>query len=337
VTDLLTLAALVAVLAYFVLANVGEVDRRGGAGERPHPRYRVARLMTLVVGAVIAGVAALFGLVLLLEAAFGASAGRNGASGARGALIVGLPLLAAGSLGLLYLWPPVQRAVARVMPLRPRSPVGYASVVLALTFTGLQLGTQLSEDVLSAIASGPPLTNTDVLAQDVPLLVLGFVGVGIFVRRSTRETLQRLGLIPPGVHWWAIALVGVLAFLLVGAGIEKAASALTPGTQEQVNRVSNALFKRFDNPGAVVFLAVVAGVAEEIVFRGALQPRFGLIATAFLFAAVHTQYGITFASLEVFVLGLGLGWLRAASKSTLPGIVTHAGYDLIVGLIGLVH
>jgi membrane protease YdiL (CAAX protease family) len=78
-------------------------------------------------------------------------------------------------------------------------------------------------------------------------------------------------------------------------------------------------------------------VAEEIVFRGALQPRFGLIATAFLFAAVHTQYGITFASLEVFVLGLGLGWLRAASKSTLPGIVTHAGYDLIVGLIGLVH
>jgi CAAX protease family protein len=87
----------------------------------------------------------------------------------------------------------------------------------------------------------------------------------------------------------------------------------------------------------VIFLAVVAGIAEEIVFRGALQPRFGIVATSFLFATVHTQYGITFASLEVFVLGLLLGWLRSASRSTLPGITTHAGYDLAVGLIGLLQ
>ena len=322
--DVLTLAALAAVLAYFIVANLGE-------------RNRVARILTLAAGAAAAAVAVLAGLAVLLVYALSTAIGRSVAGGTRGAVTIALPLIGAGALGLLYLWPPVQRAAARVLPLRPGSPVGYAAVVLALLFTGLQLGTQLSEDVLSAIAAGPPLTNTDIVAQDVPLLLLGFVGVGIFVRRSTRETLARLGLLPPRAHWWPIAAAGILAFILLGAGIEKAASVLTPGTQEQVSRVTTALFRRFDNPAAVVFLAVIAGVAEEVVFRGALQPRFGLVATAFLFATVHTQYGITFASLEVFVLGLGLGWLRSASGSTLPGIVTHAGYDLAVGLIGLLH
>ena len=322
--DLLTLAALVAVLAFFVLANLGE-------------RHRIARILTLAGGAATAAVATLAGVAVLLVAVLDASLGRSGAGGARGGLTIGLPLIAAGGLGLLYLWQPVQRAAARVFPLRPGSPVCYLAVVLALVFTGLQLGTQLSTDVLSAIASGHPLTSADVLAQDAPLLLLGFVGVGLLVRRSLPETLDRLGLRLPAFHWWLIAAAGILVFLLVGAGIEKAASALTPGTEEQVSRVSSSLFRRFNNPGAVVFLAVVAGIAEEVVFRGALQPRFGLVATALLFATVHTQYGITFASLEVFVLGLGLGWLRSFSKSTLPGIVTHAGYDVAVGLIGLLH
>lgn len=323
-TDVLTLVALAALLAFFVLANVGE-------------RHRLARILTLIGGALIAGTAVLAGALVLLAASLNDTLGRAPTGGTRAALTIALPLVAAGGLGLLYLWPPVQRAAAHLLPLRPGSPVGYAAVVVALVFLGLQLGTQLSEDVLSAIASGPPLSNADVLAQDVPLLLLGFVGVGLFSRRSLPETLQRLGLLAPRARWWWIALAGILAFMLVGLGIEKVASVVTPGTQEQVTRVSNALFRSFNNPGAVIFLGVVAGLAEEVLFRGALQPRFGLVPTAFLFATVHTQYGITFASLEVFVLGLGLGWLRAASKSTLPGIVTHAGYDIAVGLIGLVR
>jgi membrane protease YdiL (CAAX protease family) len=65
-----------------------------------------------------------------------------------------------------------------------------------------------------------------------------------------------------------------------------------------------------------------------------MLPRFGVLATTLLFAAVHTQYGITFATLEVFVIGLGLGWLRLRA-GTLACIVSHAGYDIIVGLLAL--
>ena len=40
------------------------------------------------------------------------------------------------------------------------------------------------------------------------------------------------------------------------------------------------------------------------------------------------------ATLEVFVLGIGLGLLRVRSGSTLPCMVTHAGYNIAVGLLG---
>src|SRR5207247_2527548 len=99
------------------------------------------------------------------------------------------PLLASGDVALdvatvvlLYLWPPIQRAVARVIPVRPGSPVMYLTVVLGLLLVAQQVGAQ--------VQPGPPLTIGDLLAQDVPLLVLCFVGVGIFVRRSPRQTVE---------------------------------------------------------------------------------------------------------------------------------------------------
>jgi membrane protease YdiL (CAAX protease family) len=58
--------------------------------------------------------------------------------------------------------------------------------------------------------------------------------------------------------------------------------------------------------------------------------------SAVLFAALHTQYAVSFATLEVLVLGIGLGWLRVRAGSTLPAMVTHAGYDIAVGFLSLI-
>ncbi|HYM51326.1 MAG TPA: CPBP family intramembrane glutamic endopeptidase [Candidatus Limnocylindrales bacterium] len=314
--DVFVVVALLAICAMFVLANAGE-------------KHALPRILTFVAGGVLAGALLLIGLALILIA----SLMTRPAAGSANPIPLGLSLTIAGALGLLYLSSSVRRLVCRVMPLAADSPVSFLSVEWALAFLGQQIGTQLSADVLSAVAAGPPLTNVAILAQDVPLFILAFVGVGLFTRRSLRDCLDRLGLRPPTPRWWLVALAGIVVFLVVAGQIERIANVLTPGTMKRVTDVNNALFRQFNNPGSIVFLGLVAGVAEEVLFRGAMQPRFGLIPTALLFAAVHTQYGITFASLEVFVLGLGLGWMRWKSKSTLPGMVTHAGYDIAAGLI----
>jgi membrane protease YdiL (CAAX protease family) len=298
----------------FVLANFGE-------------RNSTARLVSLIAGAALAGLALLVGLLVVGGHLLLYSAGTEGVDKFRAAMLVGVPLVTAGALGLLYLWPPVQRAMARVIPVRPGSPVVYLTVVLGLLLVAQQAGAQ--------VQPGTPLTLGDLLAQDVPLFILAFVGVGILVRRSPPETTERLGLIAPTQkRWWLIAVLGIVVFLAVAYGIERVADRLSPSSQQQVTNATNALFARFNNPIGVILLGLVPGVVEETLFRGALVPRLGVVVTAVLFAALHTQYALTFATLEVFVLGIGLGWLRVRSGSTLPCMVTHAGYNIAVGLIG---
>lgn len=249
-----------------------------------------------------------------------------------GALAVLMPLALVASL--IYLIPGVQQAVARRLPLRPGSPVHYLAVTLALLLFAFQLGTQLALDVLGLLARSSPFTLADLLIQEIPLMLIALLGVGLLARRTWPETFDRLGLRPVRGTWWAYAAAAVVVFLVVGYAIDNLAAWLTPETQKRVSDASQVVFHSLNNPSAVILLGLTAGVAEELVFRGAMLPRFGIAPTALLFAAVHTQYGITFATLEVFLIGLGLGWLRLRA-GTLACITSHAGYDIIVGLLAL--
>jgi membrane protease YdiL (CAAX protease family) len=285
-----------------VLANFGE-------------RNATTRLVSLIAGGVLAGLAAIFGIRFAQNPAqFNTNE------------TTAVAMIVAGALGLAYLLPPVQRAVARIIPLRPGSPVDYLTVVLGLQLIAQQLGAQ--------VTPGKPITIGDMLAQDIPLVILAFIGVGLFVRRSPREAAKRLGWVAPrGKRWWLVAVLGIFVFLAVAAGIEWVGNKLSPSSQQQVTNATNVLFSRFNNPFGVILLGLLPGIVEETLFRGALLPRLGIVVTAVLFAALHTQYALTFATLDVFVLGIGLGWLRVRSGSTLPCMVTHAGYNIAVGVI----
>ena len=297
-----------------MLANFGE-------------RNSTARIVSLIAGGALSGLALLFGLLVAGGHLVLYRTGAESLDKFRAAEFLAVPLTIAGVLGLLYLWPPIQRALARVIPIRAGSPVIYLTIVLGLLLIAQQAGAQ--------VQPGTPLTLADLLAQDIPLLLLSFVGVGIFVRRSPREATERLGLLPPRqTRWWLVALVGIFAFLAVAYGIERVADTLSPSSQQQVTNATNVLFSHFNNPFGVILLGLMPAVVEETLFRGALVPRLGVLVTAVLFAALHTQYAVTFATLEVFVLGIGLGLLRVRSGSTLPCMVTHAGYNIAVGLLG---
>lgn len=277
----------------------------------------------------LAGFSLLLGLAGSLLHLLTFSAGGESANAFRQAEQTLLPFVVAGALGLLYLLPSVQRLVARMLPVRPGSPIIYLTAVLGLLLIAQQLGAQIQQQL--------PLTYGELLAQDVPFFILAFVGVGVFIRRSPRETVERLGLIRPVRNmWWLIAVIGIGVFLAVAFGIEAVADVVAPEQQKKVTDVSNVLFSHFNSPAAIIFLGLLAGVVEETLFRGAMLPRLGVVVTSILFAALHTQYAVSFATLEVFVLGLGLGWLRVYSGSTLTCMVTHAGYDIAVGLIPFV-
>jgi membrane protease YdiL (CAAX protease family) len=95
-----------------------------------------------------------------------------------------------------------------------------------------------------------------------------------------------------------------------------------------VSESSQHLFSPFDSiPGALV-LGLSAGIGEETLFRGALQPRLRVLLTALVFTLGHVQYTLSPALLEILVIGLVLGWLRERTNTT-TCMVTHAGYNFL--------
>lgn len=78
-------------------------------------------------------------------------------------------------------------------------------------------------------------------------------------------------------------------------------------------------------------LALASGVAEEALFRGALQPLLGYVGASLLFGLAHwvprrellPWVAFTFAA------GFGLGWLYEATGNLVAPVVAHAGVNAV--------
>ena len=115
--------------------------------------------------------------------------------------------------------------------------------------------------------------------------------------------------------------------------IEAGMNAFGLGVDQDVETLTERLIgPLFASPLGVISIGLAAAIGEEPIFRGALQPRFGIIISAVLFALVHSQYGISLATVIVLVLGLVLGWERKKFNTTTT-IITHALYNSTLGVI----
>lgn len=77
---------------------------------------------------------------------------------------------------------------------------------------------------------------------------------------------------------------------------------------------------------SVVGWALVSAVAEELLFRGAIQPWLGWVAASVLFGLVHLRPGRVQISIALLATAMGflLGWELRVTGSLWTPIVTHA-------------
>lgn len=75
-----------------------------------------------------------------------------------------------------------------------------------------------------------------------------------------------------------------------------------------------------------IYISVLAGFSEELLFRGFLQPQTGIAAASLIFGALHA---VTFGYfLLASAMGFYLGWLYQFSGNLLVPIAVHALYDI---------
>ncbi len=230
-------------------------------------------------------------------------------------------------VGLL---PPVRRLVAAVTPMDPRSPVDMAGLCVMLFALAWFFVPAASESPPEEIGSVGP---AQLVLQIVLYLVLAYAAVGWWFARSLRAATARLGIGPPTPRVIGSALAGLVVGLVVAGVANALALALQPDLAAELDAVTEEITAEVQNPVGALLLGVSAGVGEEAIFRGALQPRYGIVLTSIVFAVLHApQYGVNVAILGLFGISVVLGLLRARFGTT-AAMITHALYNFLAVLV----
>lgn len=208
-------------------------------------------------------------------------------------------------------------------------------VVLANNVVSLLIFTQIP-DVSSLFPSGR-ISLGAILTSQLPFLAVALLGVGIVLRRSIGQTLSRLGYGPISIRQLGVVALFIPAAIGLSVAADSLFSALQPDLYEKVGNLSNNLFNPQGlSPTSVILFALLigvgAGLGEETLFRGAVQPVLGVTLTSILFASMHVQYGPSLLLGYVFVLSIGLGLLRRYINTT-ASFIAHAGYNSLMVIL----
>ncbi|MBV7329104.1 CPBP family intramembrane metalloprotease [Chloroflexi bacterium TSY] len=242
-------------------------------------------------------------------------------------------------LAIFLLFPSIRRFLALFLPIDPESPVHAVALslsMLILIYMLFTLGIGLGNvsDILAAQEDGQGISIGGLWAQQLATALFALIGVGWMLRQDWSQAMDRLGITIPSGSEILLGVsfgIGMVPIVIIFQWISN--SLLGIGFDPDVESLSELLLgPLFQSPFGVITLGLAAALGEETVFRGALQPRFGLVLTTLLFAIVHSNYGITFSTFIVFVLGFVLGLVRQRTNTT-TAMIMHAVYNSSLGLI----
>jgi membrane protease YdiL (CAAX protease family) len=139
--------------------------------------------------------------------------------------------------------------------------------------------------------------------------IIGMPLVALIVDHFSETVDLRAALIGDGVFWRQL-LYGSIAGLIIAV---IAQLLISSPLLSKVNTTYANLLGRFNlNWSEITFVSLCAGVGEELLFRGAIQPFMGIPLTSVLFVAIHgylspknwrlSIYGI-YMSIAIAVLG----------------------------------
>jgi uncharacterized protein len=164
----------------------------------------------------------------------------------------------------------------------------------------------------------------------LPIVILGeaaLLGIAVAWAWYAELSLQ-LGDGLAGVVWGvgaAVPLAGVNLMLLRARGNRWPGDSL----RHVCRVVVRPLFEHV-NAGHIVLVSLLAGMGEELLFRGVLQPLAGMPAASAIFGAVHVGgRGFLGYGLWAACIGALFGWLMVATGGLLAPIVAHAVYDAL--------
>lgn len=146
---------------------------------------------------------------------------------------------------------------------------------------------------------------------------------------SWRTVAVRLGLERPASIRKLLADTVQLSIVLLGIAwiTSSLITAFFPADLANVENLAHALADA--GPLVLVYLFLVRVATEELLFRGALVPRIGILPSALVFGIGHITYASIAQVVGALVAGLVLGAYFFERKSLWPPFFAHLLYNAI--------
>lgn len=173
--------------------------------------------------------------------------------------------------------------------------------------------------------SGLDIALNDLFVRVIALEVcLGLIGITIIAVLNFPALRQSLTSIFDITYLLSGAFAGAGA-----AGIILALLNIFPSLMNDMTAKVLGLFREVSVAQAIA-LGLAAGLGEELLFRGGLQPFLGVLITSVLFALLH-PFGWLYIT-AAFTISLGLGWLAVLTGGLAASVAAHACYDALLFL-----
>jgi membrane protease YdiL (CAAX protease family) len=245
-------------------------------------------------------------------------------------ILAALLLLVGVGLGMPLLRQ-FRELLARVTPLDPDSTIDMTGLCVVLGILGLFIGNSLAPmaDNPPDLEMIPSVGIAELVIQAAAFVAISYIAVGFPYWRDLLEATRRLGIVLPDLRTIGFAVGAMVACFLVAGIAGLAAQQADPDLSQALDEVVDQITAQVQDPVGAVVLGASAGIGEEALFRGALQPRFGIVIPSLLFAMLHgPQYGFNVTLLGLFGVSIILGLLRKHVNTT-AAMITHALFNTL--------
>lgn len=190
-----------------------------------------------------------------------------------------------------------------------------------------------------SILHGLHLANAPISEQLLPysgiaLILISLCGIGIYVSRSFKEALQRLGWVSP-----TKAQIGLGLFLILACFFYNALWIIYTHNWGREDLATNLSFYNSNTftmaggfvPSVILALLATAcaGIGEETLFRGALQPVFGILPAALLHGLLYGLFVHSFVfALQVAIWSALMGLVKRYTNTSTT-MIGHAGFNIV--------
>jgi hypothetical protein len=171
------------------------------------------------------------------------------------------------------------------------------------------------------------------------MVVFSIVAIILFTRLKWTPVSKSYILTRPwGVLFWSV--IASLGTIIPSLWIQNLMPEWPEYIQKYIEQTEATLGQLMSTRGGYAVVCLLAPVAEELVFRGAVlhsllqwQPQrrwLMILLSALLFALAHLNPA---QALHPLLIGLLLGWMYVRTNSILPGIVFHWANNTVAYLM----